>query len=91
MAAAQEGQGEVRAERNDMKQAVWDGKDLAAIQMLGTEAERRHGMPAVRVDADWNLSIATEAGVLVSVPIGHEVAVGERGHLTTSAPGEALR
>jgi hypothetical protein len=69
-----------------MKQAVWDGKDLAAIQMLGAESERRQGRPAVRVDADWNLSIVTEAGLLVSVPVGNVVAVDEDGCLTMSAP-----
>jgi hypothetical protein len=36
---------------------VWDGKDLASVQMLTCKVPRREGRPAAEVDADWNLTV----------------------------------
>lgn len=37
--------------------AVWDGKDLAAIQTATWLLPRIHGRPAAEVDPQWNLTI----------------------------------
>jgi hypothetical protein len=62
-----------------MKQAIWDGTNLGVVQMLAP------GSGAVRVDADWNLSVMT-AGGLVGVPAGHTVIADENDHLTVRPP-----
>lgn len=64
----------------------WDGKDLAAVQMLTASAPRQHGVPAARVDADWNLTVMTTDG-LRPVRIGQYVLADEHGCLTVSDVG----
>jgi hypothetical protein len=46
----------------------WDGKNLAAIQMLTCGIPRRNGRPAAEVDADWNLRVLD-----VAVPFTYAV------------------
>jgi hypothetical protein len=71
--------------REAAPEVLWDGHDLASIQMLGMEVPRRHGIPAVQVDADWNLLVMT-GHVLVSVPVGWLVSV-EDDHLAARPIG----
>jgi hypothetical protein len=40
-----------------MPVALWDGKNLAAIQMATRRVKREHGRPAAEVDESWNLTI----------------------------------
>lgn len=53
---------------------VWDGKDLAAIQVLTFGLPRVHGVPAAEVDAEWNLTVQG-----VPVLIGQDVTVWDDG------------
>lgn len=69
-----------------IRSVQWDGKDLAAIQMLTATAEHWHGVPAARVDADWNLTVMTTGG-LRAVRIGQYVLADEHGCLTVSDVG----
>jgi hypothetical protein len=58
--------------------ATWDGRDLAAIQMLVAGVPRFQGLPVARVTPDWQLSVLTHAG-MHEVPVGYEVhVIGER-------------
>jgi hypothetical protein len=56
---------------------IWDGKDLAAIQMATAGIPREHGRPAAEVDAEWNLTVA-------GVPLwpGDAIEVSPAGEVT---------
>jgi hypothetical protein len=52
------------------RSAVWDGKDLAAVQMATFPLPRLFGRPAAEVDANWNLTIygtPVQVGDLITV------------------------
>jgi hypothetical protein len=65
-----------------MRQVTWNGKDLAAVQMLAAGTQREHGMPNVRVDSEWNLSVMTADG-LVPVAAG-QLVVADDGRLSVA-------
>jgi hypothetical protein len=48
-----------------MTVTLWDGKNLAAVQMATCKARREHGRPAAEVDEAWNLTVNS-----MPVPVG---------------------
>jgi hypothetical protein len=59
------------------REAVWDGKHLAAVQMATFPLPRRNGRPAAEVDANWNLAICG-----ITVQIGDLITVTQDGQFT---------
>lgn len=59
------------------RSAVWDGKDLAAVQMATFPLPRHHGRPAAEVDAGWNLTVHG-----VEVQVGDLITVTGDGQFT---------
>lgn len=58
---------------------IWDGSDLAAIQILTHPLPRRQGRPAAEVDSDWNLRVLgspVDVGQRVTVTDGGALIIG---------------
>jgi hypothetical protein len=53
---------------------VWDGRNLAAVQIATAVVPRVHGRPCAEVDAEWNLTVAG-----VPVPAGAAIAITSAG------------
>jgi hypothetical protein len=67
--------------RDQIRSAVWDGKDLAAVQMAAYPLPRVFGRPAAEVDADWNLTVHG-----AEVRVGDLITVTEDGQFTIDGP-----
>jgi hypothetical protein len=67
-----------------IRSAVWDGRDLAAVQMATYPLPRESGRPLAEVDADWNLAVHG-----VEVRVGDVITVFEDGGFTIDGPEPA--
>ena len=62
---------------------IWDGKNLAAIQMLTCKLSRKHGRPVAEVDRDWHLTVLG-----IPVPVGSSVQLIIRTDTAQAVLGE---